>query len=70
MKSIHICVAEEHMNTVKQHNKSSSRQPRTPFTTQQLLRLERKFNDRQYLSITERADFARSLQLTETQVSR
>lgn len=47
---------------------SKSRRPRTAFTSQQLLELEKQFKDNKYLSRPKRFEVATTLMLSETQV--
>jgi len=58
---------------VQQHQQhllgGKTRRPRTAFTSQQLLELERQFRINKYLSRPKRFEVATTLCLTETQVS-
>lgn len=48
---------------------NKSRRPRTAFTSQQLLELEKQFKDNKYLSRPKRFEVATALMLSETQVN-
>ena len=52
------------------HNsqKKKKKKARTTFTGKQIFELEKKFEDKKYLSSTERAEMATLLTVTETQV--
>ncbi len=52
------------MNTQKKKKKKA----RTTFTGKQIFELEKKFEDKKYLSSIERAEMATLLTVTETQV--
>jgi hypothetical protein len=48
--------------------KKKKKKARTTFTGKQIFELEKKFEDKKYLSSTERAEMATLLAVTETQV--
>uniref|UniRef100_A0A5S6QPJ9 Homeobox domain-containing protein n=1 Tax=Trichuris muris TaxID=70415 RepID=A0A5S6QPJ9_TRIMR len=51
-----------------EERKPKKKKARTTFTGRQILELERQFQSKKYLSSTERADLAKLLHVTETQV--
>ena len=46
----------------------ADRKPRTPFSSDQLARLEQKYQERTYLTVEERHKVSEELELTDTQV--
>lgn len=56
--------------SVQQSIENKSRRRRTAFTSGQLLELEREFQAKKYLSLTERSEIANSLRLSEVQVKK
>lgn len=51
-----------------ERTQAESRRRRTAFTSEQLLELEKEFQAKRYLSVSERALLAHTLQLSEAQV--
>ena len=49
-------------------NNSKNRRRRTAFSTHQLMELEREFQAKKYLSLTERSQIAQQLRLSEVQI--
>lgn len=62
------CEDDKEEETSRGTSKETSRRRRTAFTSQQLLELEREFQAKKYLSLTERAQLAQTLVLSESQV--
>ncbi|EDO43402.1 predicted protein, partial [Nematostella vectensis] len=50
------------------YHSSKSRRKRTAFTSSQLKYLEEKFQEKKYLTISERNELAKSMYLSDTQV--
>ena len=56
------------LNKTSSTPSSSTRRKRTAFSNEQLIELEAEFQQKKYLSLVERSQIARSLQLSEIQV--
>ena len=46
----------------------AERKPRTPFSTEQLVKLEQRYQERTYLTVEQRLKLSEELELTDTQV--
>jgi hypothetical protein len=57
-----------HENLLIKTSKKKKKKSRTTFTGKQIFELEKKFENKKYLSSTERAELAILLAVTETQV--
>jgi hypothetical protein len=62
------CKQVETNNNKSITNHQNSRRRRTSFSSEQLLELEREFHLKKYLSLTERAQLAHTLALSESQI--
>ncbi|XP_026883383.1 homeobox protein HMX2-like [Electrophorus electricus] len=60
--------SEKHVDVDDKHSNSAKKKTRTVFSRSQVYQLESTFDMKRYLSSSERACLASSLQLTETQV--
>ncbi|CAF3622867.1 unnamed protein product [Adineta steineri] len=64
----HSILTNEQGDLLINRQKKKKKKARTTFTGKQIFELEKKFEDKKYLSSTERAEMATLLTVTETQV--
>ncbi|XP_069186957.1 homeobox protein E60-like [Procambarus clarkii] len=63
-----ICFSGPRTRRIKKRDKKDEKRPRTAFTSEQLARLKKEFQENRYLTEKRRQDLARDLGLNESQI--